>query len=177
MKKSLCHSDALPGGIGTQPSQRASRRAKVFNRHELFLLILYLIRINPTHGYEIIRSVEDYSQGAYIPSPGVIYPLLSTLESEGLASGHEENGKKQFAITLRGRKYLDKQNDHLLTTLAKLKALVLTHNPRRVPDIDDAIENLKACIRKKIHRGNLNSEQVKHVRDAIDAAARAIDAL
>lgn len=172
MKNSTSHQD----GVSEKRPQRSCKRTKVFNRQELILLILYLTRINPTHGYEIIRSMEDYSQGAYVPSPGVIYPLLSSLGAEGLATVHEaDNGKKQFAITLKGKKYLDKQNVNLLTTLGKLKALVLTHNPQRIQSIDDALENLKSCIRKKLHHRDLSSDEVKQIRDAIETAARTID--
>ncbi|EGH34744.1 transcriptional regulator PadR-like protein, partial [Pseudomonas syringae pv. japonica str. M301072] len=41
---------------------------------------LALIAEQPAHGYDLIRKIEGLFEGAYCPSPGVIYPTLTFLE-------------------------------------------------------------------------------------------------
>ena len=36
------------------------------------------------HGYEMIKEIEERTQGAWVPSAGSIYPILQLLEEEGL---------------------------------------------------------------------------------------------
>ncbi|WAT03966.1 PadR family transcriptional regulator [Rouxiella badensis] len=71
------------------------RRGKTFKNEELLLLILYFVRLNTTHGYEIIKSIAHYSMGAYSPSPGVIYPNLTLLEELGYAVAQAVDGSKK----------------------------------------------------------------------------------
>ena len=42
-------------------------------------MVLSLIGDGNAHGYELIRAFSDRSGGAYAPSPGMIYPLLTLL--------------------------------------------------------------------------------------------------
>ena len=54
------------------------------------------------HGYEMIREIEERSDGAWVPSPGSIYPTLQLLEDEGLIRGEESEGKRRFTLTEEG---------------------------------------------------------------------------
>jgi DNA-binding PadR family transcriptional regulator len=54
------------------------------------------------HGYEMIKEVEERTQGAWTPSAGSIYPTLQMLEDEGLIRGEESEGKRRFALTDAG---------------------------------------------------------------------------
>src|ERR1700749_206565 len=59
-------------------------RGERFMEHgDLRFVVLSLIAEQPRHGYELIKELEERTGGAYRPSPGVIYPLLSLLEDEG----------------------------------------------------------------------------------------------
>ena len=53
---------------------------------DLQLIILALLSEKPRHGYEIIKQVEEHSSGAYTPSPGMVYPALTSLEEMGYGS-------------------------------------------------------------------------------------------
>lgn len=59
---------------------RNRRNARVFAAGDLKLLSLALIAEQPCHGYDLIRRIEKMFEGAYSPSPGVIYPALAFLE-------------------------------------------------------------------------------------------------
>lgn len=46
--------------------------------------MLSLIARSPKNGAEIMDSIEEMTRGWWRPSPGSIYPLLESLEQEGL---------------------------------------------------------------------------------------------
>lgn len=147
------------------------RRGKTFNNEELLLLVLYLVRINPTHGYEIIKSIENYSMGAYSPSPGVIYPKLTHLEELGYAVTESiEGGKKRFSITPQGVDFLDNKDNSVSQLLGKLKALVLEKNPVKNLEIHYAIENLKISVRSKMRNENITRDETDRIAQAIHEA-------
>src|SRR5436853_4490307 len=91
------------GGPDGERGERGGRRQRVFDSGELRLVLLKLISDQPRHGYDLIRAIEELSGGAYVPSPGVVYPALSMLQDldhiEGTAA---ENARKAFAITQSG---------------------------------------------------------------------------
>lgn len=66
-------------------------------------MLLALVARKPSHGYELIKAIEEASSGLYVPSPGVIYPTLTLLEEqdflEPLTTG---NGRKSYRITAAG---------------------------------------------------------------------------
>jgi len=61
--------------------------------------ILSLLREQPMTGKEIIDKATMQSEGKWKPSPGLIYPLLGRLLSEGLATV-DDGGK--YSITKKG---------------------------------------------------------------------------
>jgi DNA-binding PadR family transcriptional regulator len=54
------------------------------------------------HGYEMIKEIEERTEGAWTPSAGSIYPTLQMLEDEGLIRGEESDGKRRFTLTETG---------------------------------------------------------------------------
>jgi len=73
------------GGRGRSggPGRGGMRRGRLFGREELHLMVLSLLSEGPQHGYQLMRAFDDRSGGAYVPSPGVLYPLLAMLEELG----------------------------------------------------------------------------------------------
>ena len=55
----------------------------MFDQGDVRFVILKLISEKPSHGYEIIKAIEDRLGGAYAPSPGIVYPALTLLEEQG----------------------------------------------------------------------------------------------
>jgi DNA-binding PadR family transcriptional regulator len=60
-------------------------------------------RVGTRMGYQIIRAIEDRSQGMWKPSPGSVYPTLQLLADEGLVTADESAGKKTYSLTDSGR--------------------------------------------------------------------------
>lgn len=81
---------------------------RMFGHGDLKLLLLALLEQQPRHGYEMIRIIEEMFHGHYSPSPGAIYPTLTMLEEMGHARvENEQGGRKLYAITDEGRRFLD----------------------------------------------------------------------
>ncbi len=70
------------------------------------IAIFTLLEERPMHGYEIITELETRSDGRWRPSAGSIYPTLDKLEDRGAITSSEVDGKRQFALTDRGRQML-----------------------------------------------------------------------
>jgi len=90
---------------------QSPRRESSFQKGDLKYVILDLIKDKPRHGYEIIREMEELSQGFYKPSPGAVYPTLQMLEEMGYATALERDGKKVYTITEEGKNFLEEQKD------------------------------------------------------------------
>ncbi len=59
--------------------------ARSFRRHGgMKYYVLWLLSEKPMKGSEIIEEVQKQTMGWWRPSPGTVYPLLSSMEKEGL---------------------------------------------------------------------------------------------
>jgi len=88
---------------------------------DLQLLILLLLARQPSHGYELIRAIEAHSNGFYVPSSGVVYPSLTSLEEDGLVAAELEGRRKRYELSASGRAYLEihrAEADALMAQLA-----------------------------------------------------------
>jgi DNA-binding PadR family transcriptional regulator len=74
---------------------------------DLQLLLLMLIAEKPSHGYDLIKVLEERSGGYYVPSPGMVYPALTYLEEAGYATVEPEGTKKLYRISEEGNRHLD----------------------------------------------------------------------
>jgi DNA-binding PadR family transcriptional regulator len=70
-----------------------------------------MVALNETlHGYAIMQKVEAISEGNVIIGPGTLYGAFSTLEKQGLITKvKEEDRRKSYALTERGRRVLAEQ--------------------------------------------------------------------
>ncbi len=76
-------------------------------RGDVRAAILMLLAEQPRHGYDLIRAIEDRSDGAWTPSPGSIYPTLQALEDEGLVVMETVEGRKTASLTTEGEAWCD----------------------------------------------------------------------
>lgn len=84
-----------------------------FERGDLKLVILDLLKDNPRHGYDIIQQLEKKFHGFYSPSPGSVYPILQLLEDQDLVTSSQKTGKKVYTITSQGEKFLQDHTDEV----------------------------------------------------------------
>src|SRR5216683_7364909 len=90
------------GGLGG----RGFGTGRKLGSADLQLLILRLLDEKPSHGYEIIKALDEHSNGFYVPSPGMVYPALTYLEELGFATVELEGNRKRYALAEPGRTYL-----------------------------------------------------------------------
>jgi len=88
------------------------------------MLLLNLLQEQEMYGYEMIEALEEKSQNVFSFKAGTLYPLLHTLESQGLVVSEEkpavgERVRKYYRITPKGRKTLaDKKSEWSTFTAA-----------------------------------------------------------
>jgi len=95
------------GGMGMGGGAfRAGRRLA---SGDLQLVLLALLAERASHGYELIKALQERSDGFYSPSPGMVYPALTWLEEMGYASVTCEGVKKLYSVTEAGRGWTTEQ--------------------------------------------------------------------
>src|SRR5579863_8834801 len=132
------------GGFGMGPE---SFRGRKMGSLDLRLVLLRLLAERPSHGYELIKSLEERSGGFYSPSPGMVYPALTWLEEVGYAQVTAEGAKKRYALTDAGREYLKQHQEaadailseleHIARRLGRLRAAFSGFETEEGPDHSD----------------------------------------
>ena len=154
---------------------RAHRAERVFDQGDLRFVILKLISEAPSHGYEIIKAIEEKVGGAYSPSPGVIYPTLTLLEELGYVTVEDAGGgKKRYRIAEAGAAALEEKKaivDGIFRRMADLHERFEGPAPR----IARAMQNLGAAIRLRMRSGPVNPEELDALVAAIDEAASKVE--
>jgi DNA-binding PadR family transcriptional regulator len=108
------------GFSGDGPGLDDLQRGRKLGSADLQLLLLALLAERPSHGYELIKSLDERSRGYYSPSPGMVYPALTYLEEIGHASVEPQGAKKLYSITAEGLGKLEEQRTAVDALLAQL---------------------------------------------------------
>ena len=172
------HSHREPGdgrdGFEKRPGrERGGRGPRVFAPGDLKILLPALIAQQPCQGYDLIRQIEGLFDGAYSPSPGVIYPTLTFLEESELISGDAEGGKKRYTITDAGRLFLSEQKialDGVRMRIDVSKRSLRGHD--RPPEIHEAVHNLRHAL--QLHHGRWSPAEITRVAELLNSTAQAI---
>ena len=154
---------------------RGMRAERVFQSGDLRFVMLALIAERPSHGYELIKAIEDKLGGGYSPSPGVVYPTLTLLEELGYASVEaQDGGKKLYTITEAGRTFLAENRKTVDSIFARIDEAG-SRGGRFSPQIMRAMENLKAALKYRLIEGDMSEADVQAIAAALDEAALAIE--
>jgi len=146
---------------------------------DLQLLLLALIAEQPSHGYDLIKVLEDRSGGYYVPSPGMVYPALTYLEEAGHATVEVAGTKKLYHASAEGKAFLDQNRTTVDALLAQLERI-----GRRMGDVrrafsgdeDDEHDNselrharreLRRALRERRH---VSAEESRRVADILRRA-------
>lgn len=167
-----------PGGFGGGfggGHRGGPRGGRPFDQGDLRLLLLDLIAEKPRHGYELIKAIEEAMQGAYSPSPGVVYPTLTLLEETGLIVSEAQGPKKLYSLTDEGRQALETEAQALAAAKGRMEAARERMGPPPAAEIGRAMQNLGMALAGRLRGGPLPKETLQKVVDAIDAAAREIE--
>ena len=166
--------DAAGGGHA-----RRGGGGRIFSHGGLRFVLLHLIGEKASHGYELIKLIEERLGGSYSPSPGTVYPTLTMLEEQGYLQGQsaDAGGRKSYAITESGRTFLEENRSTVDAMLARLNGGVDGAGARggRPPQVMRAIENLKLAMRMRLSREALTPEQANAFAAVLDHAAQQLE--
>lgn len=173
MRNSRARSHGFAGENERAAGGRHSRRPRFFGHGELRLVVLDILAEGESHGYELIKAIEEQTGGHYAPSPGVIYPTLDMLQEHGMITISEEGegARKQLAITDDGRRWLEESREHLEYIRQRMKARAVGLELRKNPQMKRALDNFKAVLDLKVNQDPIGDAQIKKIVAIIDRAA------
>ena len=141
-------------------------------RGDIRLILLAVLAHRPRHGYDIIRHLEEKSNGAWRPSPGAIYPMLQQLEEEELVTAKKAGSKTIYHLTAKGKKEVKssavpgpwESDEEMFRHVAWVKGMsaeltqrylrmVQVADPGRVETIRSEVERLLEGIKKEVNHG------------------------
>src|ERR1700709_1506313 len=148
-------------GPGFGPGRGRGRGGPRARRGDVRAAVLALLADRPMHGYEMIKEIEERSEGAWTPSAGSIYPMLQLLEDEGLIRGEDADGKRRFTLTDEGRKEQDEKSGDVTPWDA-----VRAGGPTGHLQLRGSIHQLLSAV-KAVASGGAGEPQ-KEVRELLD---------
>ena len=90
----------------------------------LALLVLHYTAHEPTYGNRLIERIEALTEGALRVNPNTMYPLLRSLEAQGLLAGRwedpERRGRRFYRATAKGRAERSRLAADLALRLARI---------------------------------------------------------
>jgi DNA-binding PadR family transcriptional regulator len=163
-----------PGGWGG--GHRRRDRKRMFEGGELKLVLLKLIADEPRHGYELIKAVEEMTDGDYAPSPGIVYPTLTMLEDMGfIAARKSKDSKKIYEATEEGQAHLEENDEEVDDLIERLEGHGHSRRHGQRPEIGRAIGNLMTALSNRVANDVWNEALLEEVIDILDEAAQRIE--
>lgn len=165
------------GSMHHRHERRGRHGKRLFDYGELRLLILALIADKPSHGYELIKDIEERFGGVYVPSPGVIYPTLSWLEDMGYAAvAAEAGGRKRFSITDEGAAFLVANRQSADSLLERIGSGGREGGRQHLPEeVLVAMKGFKHALRGRLDKGPIEAEEAASIVAALEAARRIVE--
>lgn len=80
------------------------------------MLILKLLEDRDMYGYQMIEELSKRSDNTFSLKAGTLYPLLHSLEEQGMISSYDENAdssrvRKYYSITKKGKGLLAEKKE------------------------------------------------------------------
>ena len=151
------------------------RAGRMLAQGDLRLLALALIAEQPRHGYEIIKVLEERTEGWYAPSPGIVYPTLTYLEEAGYVTAQADGAKKLYSITAEGRAYLEENRDFVDAVMARLEAVGEQMRERRSEGEGRDTPKMPRLVRAALE--NLRDVATERLKGDADAEAKVVEIL
>lgn len=93
------------------------------------LLVLSVLQTEPMYGYQIMRELEERSQGYFTMTAASLYPALHKLEVDNLVISNWQDGdgkrrRKYYTLTNKGKEALSDHAQEWQTFANELVALI-----------------------------------------------------
>ena len=154
------------------------RAGRMLAQGDLKLIALALIAEQPRHGYEIIKLLEEKTEGGYSPSPGIVYPTLTYLEEAGYLTSQADGAKRLYTITAEGRSYLKDNRAFVDALFERLAAAGERFDRMRRRDEHDGDRHgprVPRLVRAALE--NLREVAAERLTDDAEAEAKVVEVL
>jgi DNA-binding PadR family transcriptional regulator len=138
-------------------------------------LILDAIAERPRHGYEVIQTIEERSNGSYRPSPGVVYPTLQMLEEMGHARVVEQDGRKAYGITEEGQRDLHEHRDEVADFYDRSVGQDWESQLGSISELRHYAVDLFKSFKRAARKGRVSSEVQAKVAEVLRDAVKRIE--
>jgi DNA-binding PadR family transcriptional regulator len=156
---------------------QGGRRERVFEKGDFKYVILDLLQERPSHGYELIRRLEERFGGRYAPSPGVVYPTLQMLEDMGCVSASQEEGRKVYAITDEGRRFLAERGARVDDIRERMHRWHGARHGHEAHDPAQALRDLGRLFGGRGRNWDFDADKLRRIGEVIARARREIEAI
>jgi DNA-binding PadR family transcriptional regulator len=140
-------------------------------------LVLDAISAQPRHGYEIIQSIGEKSNGAYKPSPGVVYPTLQMLEELGHARTLLRDERKVYEITDDGRRELAAHQEELTEFYEGQSDAGWESNAEDFVHVAKHVKRVAQLFKRAMQRGGVRPTTLRKARKVLDEALQKLEEL
>ena len=169
------HRQGFGGRHGRGDGDDTMRAGRMLAHGDLRLIALALIAEQPRHGYDIIKALEEKTEGWYSPSPGIVYPTLTFLEEAGYLTSQADGSKRLYTITAEGSAHL-KENRAMVEALLERLAAVGERFARRREETDDRHgPRVPRLVRAALE--NLRDVAAERLKSDAEAEAKVVDVL
>lgn len=154
-----------------------ARRGQWFESGDMKYVILKLLRERPMHGYEVMKALEEETSGCYKPSPGTVYPTLQWLDDEGLVASSDVDGKKVYAITDKGRAFLDEHKGTVDDIFDRIGDTINRFVGEPMPDVHKAVGRVVGSAYRAAWKPDKEDTRRKRIAEILDRAATELEGL
>lgn len=138
-------------------------------KYRIRFLILTILALKPTHGYDLTKKIQEVTAGTLKPSPGSIYPVLHDLSEEGLIEEEliveKGRARKIYKLTRKGMEHLLQQLNLFYEIMNNI--YILSMEARKILEKKLHGES-EGCVPKSI------VESLERIREAAGAYLKAI---
>ena len=110
-----------------------------------------------------------------LSSPGSVYPTLQLLEDMEYVSATQRDGKKVYAITEEGRKFLDENRRSVQDIWGKFGGSWDPGVASELHEIRHDLMDLGKLFGQQMREGRVDQEKLARIRSVISAATREIE--
>ncbi|WP_341525339.1 PadR family transcriptional regulator [Nostoc sp. UHCC 0302] len=145
-------------------------------RGDIKFILLELLSEHPSHGYDLIKEMENRYGGFRRLSPGSVYPTLQLLEEGGYLKSAQEGGKRIYTITDEGRQLLaERTQQETSDSPADTFKTFMKGKPQEFMELRNAVTELANVVVQVARSGNV--ERINRVRELIEQVKREIYAI
>lgn len=124
------------------------------------MAILYLLKEESMHGYQIMKELERRSGGVYTASAGTVYPALQELLEREMIDLDPNSDKKSYVIQTKGQKHVEdiasrREGDFW----TEWEARWIWRNSDEAVQLKTAMELWEAEVKKAVKQARQNPEK------------------